>query len=201
MSHVCRFDIPVPLPDFHGCLCKCLFRHQSCFASTSGIPSHQMAEGFHTFVEVQVTNSTNWALRFVGQFFLHVFDYLLMCQSERLGHSVLIEHCYGRFLPVFSNTGKRNYFELCCSQMEWHYLAMANALHQVQTNRMRRQKGGYNQDGKQMINTALDLRLECMMPIYKVLKHCNSAESWVEISNFILFSMQCCKFTDAEMSR
>jgi hypothetical protein len=85
--------------------------------------------------------------------------------------------------------------------MEWHYLTSANALHQVRINRMRRQKGGFNQDGKPTPNTALDLHLERMMPIYKAVKHRNSAESWVEISKYIPFSMRCRKFTDAEMSR
>ena len=74
-----------------------------------------MAKGFYSFVEDRVVNSSDWALRLVGQFFLRTFDYLLMCQSERLGDSILVEHCYARFLPVFSYTGKRNYFELCCS--------------------------------------------------------------------------------------
>ena len=159
-----------------------------------------MAKGFHSFVENRVVNSSDWALRLVGQFFLQMFDYLLMCQSKRLGDSILVEHCYARFLPVFSYTGKRNYFELCCSQMEWHYLASANVLHQVRINRMRRQKGSYNQDGKPTPNTAMDLHLERMMSIYKAVKHRTSAESWVEISKFILFSMRCHKFTDAEMS-
>ena len=90
-----------------------------------------MAKDFHSFVKDRVVNSSDWALRLVGQFFLQMFDYLLMCQSKRLGDSILVEHCYARFLPVFSYTGKRNYFELCCSQMEWHYLASANVFHQV----------------------------------------------------------------------
>jgi hypothetical protein len=85
--------------------------------------------------------------------------------------------------------------------MEWHYLSSANILHQVCINRTRRQKGGYNQDGKAMTKTALDLHLERMMPIYKAVKHHNSAESWVEISKYIPFRMRCRKFTDAEMSR
>ena len=46
----------------------------------------------------------------------------------------------------------------------------------------------------------MDLHLERMIPIYKAVKHCNSAESWVEISKFIPFSMGCRKFTDAKMS-
>jgi hypothetical protein len=158
-----------------------------------------MAKGFHVFVENEVANSSDWVLRYVGQFLLRTSDYLLMCQSERLGDSILVEHCYSRFLSVFSFTGKRNYFELCCSQMEWHYLASANVLHQrVWINRMRQQKGGCNQDGKLTPNTALDLHLERTMPIYKAVKHRNSAESWVKISKFIPCSM---KFTDAEMSR
>jgi hypothetical protein len=131
----------------------------------------EMASGFHIFVQSKIATSSDWVLRFVGQFLLRTFDYLLMCQSERLGDSILIEHCYSRFLPVFSYTGKRNYFELGCSQMEWHYLISANSLHQVRINRMRRQKGGCNQDGKPTPNTALDLHLERIMPIYKAVKH------------------------------
>jgi hypothetical protein len=114
VPHACRHDIPVPLSVVDGIYVHSTFNVDIVSEQSAESFAIGMAEGFHVFVQDKVANSSDWVSQFAGQFILRTFDYLLMCQSEQLGDcSVVVEHCYARFLLVLSYTGKRNYFELC----------------------------------------------------------------------------------------
>jgi hypothetical protein len=101
--------------------CKTIFLDYDAIKDNPLALAIHLAEGFLLWIQDRKSHSSDKVLRAMIQFVELSRYYRLFREASCGGDSIMMEHLYNQFIPIWLAVGKHHYYEIGLSQIEELY--------------------------------------------------------------------------------